>query len=486
VLRVANPDPNDPPARDRATTLLTTVLFACAALSVLAMVSTWGVGWMSDDWLILDRALTRSLVTPEPNHFSLPMALLWWIGGLLDSPIPARVVALACHLTTTLLVLPRTVRLLFPDWDPKAGRWVGLAVLCLSSCVEPLVWACTAGYAIVGLWVNLSVYAHLRWLETERTPWRFASLAAMAGGLLSWEMGVCTPALIVLASFIRRRTPLRSLRDAVPHFSLLVPYVLLKFLLGSMVTLAPYGALRFVGNIAFTPFLALSPWLLSRTHLVAAPGIALAALLLLAFFALAAKGRRRDPLALAAMGFAMLTPVIHGPGPEQRYLYLAAPWLLLATVAAVRAGAPTLKRPVTVALISIWCCLNTANVWRWAAGWREADRVAVQLVKAVVASVPPATEVALINTPDRLPGWGPTHKYWVFRFGLKQALARQDITLRAMGHWTPPDEETLGRRLHTTPVTSDLIHTWQQNGWTVIDCRPPPLEQVTLLKGSGE
>ncbi len=441
---------------------------------------------MSDDWLILKLANDGSSWKPEANHFSLPMGLLWWVGGHFDSPIPARAVALTCHLISTLVVLPRSVQLLFPDWSARAGLLIGLCVLCLSGSAEPLVWACAAGYTVLGLCVNIAIYAHLRWLKAAELSWRLTSVVAVAAGLLTWEMGVCVPLLIVLVSVFKRRRAIESVRDALPHLLLLVPYAALKFSLDSVVTLAPSGPVRIVGNLVFTPLLALSPWLFDRTTLVAWYGAAMAGGLVVCFLGLGFKGRRREPFVLAAMGFAMLSPVLHGPGPEQRYLYLAAPWLLLATAAAGHGIGFNPRKSFTATLIVVWCSLSTANLWRWAGGWRESDRVRVAIIEGIVAAVPPSAEVAVIDAPDRLPGWGPTHKYWIFRFGLKEALAREGVVLRARGHWMPPNEEVLGRRLHTQPMTPDLVTSWEEQGWQIIDCRPAPLERVALMAPSGD
>ena len=93
------------------------------------------------------------------------------------------------------------------------------------------------------------------------------------------------------------------------------------------------------------------------------PGI----VLLLALGALLIRGRARTPLALLLMGYVALLPVIYGPGPEQRYLYLAAPWLLLGAVSAARAGGVNSRRRLAVAVVCCWAALSAFSFWRWAA-----------------------------------------------------------------------------------------------------------------------
>ncbi len=461
--------------------ILTWVLGLCAAASVLAILSTWGVGWISDDWRLLERAWEVSFFLPEENHVSAYLAFVWWSGGVLDSPVPARALALLCHGIALLGVLPRIVRALFPDWDPRAGLWVALGALCLSSCAEPLVWACTSGYAGVGSCLLFAVYAHLRWLEDPSPRWRLAGVGAAFAGLLVLEYGILAAPLLALVSWSRERSLTRCARDVWPYLLLLVPYGLLKLGLESTVVLQPREPLRIAGNVGYTPFLALSPWLFHRDTLVALPGVAMAGGTLLGLAALLIRGRRRTPLALLLMGYVVLLPVIYGPGPEQRYLYLAAPWLLLGTVAAAHAAGVTAKRRLALALVCAWAISSVFSLWRFAGHWREAGRVECAVLDALVeAAGEPPRAVVVLNAPDRLPDWGPTHKYWLFRVGLREALARRGVDLVVQAHFGEPDPELLGLQVNTPRATLGAIEAWQSAGYLVLDCAPAPIERVVV------
>lgn len=447
------------------------LLVVAAVVGLAAVVSCWTVGWVSDDW-VLRRVYRKTWLLAQRDHLSLVDSFLWHLGFVFGSPLPVRLLAMGCHLLTLLIVFPRVIRGLFPRWEPATGLWVGVGVLSLSSCIEPLVWACAAPYALVGLLIMATVAAHLRWLEDEGRGWRFLSVATMALGLVTWEFAVAAAPLVVLTSWMRGRSALRSVRDGMPQLLLLLLYLGAKIAFGSTVTPALSGPVRLVGNILYTPLLTLSPVFFDRQFLLSPLAMLLATATLGALLLGALRSRTRTVPGCLVAAYVPLLPVLAASGPQQRYLYLAAPWMVLAAVAAVaESGLSPRTRRNFVSLAVVVALVGGANQWRFAADWKQAAAMADRTRTSIaVAVVDPAQPVVVLNAPDRLPGWGPTRKYWVWRLGLIDGMAERGIDVVALAHTLPFDSERLGA-VPSSPVAGpDQIRQWQASGRLVVDC----------------
>lgn len=463
----AQPQPErESPERAPARHPLLEATLALGALAVLvAAVSCWGVGWLQDDWRLLARARAHSWVLPEPNHLSLPQGLLWWLGDRTGSPLPARLAALAAHLLSYLVLLPAVARALRPGLSVAVARQVGLLGLCAWVALDPLIWACTAAYALTLPWLLLAIWLHLRGARpTDRQ--RLASLGCLAAALLTWELAVVGPPLLALASLARGDRPRAALRGALPAAALLLPYLGLKLLLGSTETLAPRGPLRLAMNLGATPLLLASPLPWPRGPLLGPLGLAAAAL---AWVGVLALGRQRQRGWSLALGLAPLLPVLTGPGPEARYLYLCVPGAALA----VRLGLADLTaaraRRLGALALGAWVALSAGSAWASAARWRAADRLARAVLEEAGAAGGP---LALIDAPDRLPGWGPCWKHPVWRLGLREALAARGVTLVGRAHVAPADPEMQGLWPATPALTPALGREWARAGVQVRRVQP--------------
>jgi hypothetical protein len=227
-----------------------TWLLALGAAAVLAaLLSTWGVGWVQDDWRILDRARRLRWLLPETNHLSVPMAAVWWTCGRTGSPLPTRVAALLVHLGSYLLLVPALARALVPDLPRRVALEAGLLGLCVWVSLDPLVWVATVAYALLVPSLLGATLLHLRGLEPDRRGARAASLAVLAAGLLTWELAATAPLLLALAAWARGQAPRAALRSAVPAGAVVLLYAGVKVLAGS------------VTNVIGLPMESLEKWL---------------------------------------------------------------------------------------------------------------------------------------------------------------------------------------------------------------------------------
>jgi hypothetical protein len=282
--------------------------------------------------------------------------------------------------------------------------------------------------------------------------------------------------MVAVLSWFRARRVRQGLRDVVPHALLVIPWVALKIALGSTEPLPVGGPVRLFGHLVAAPLLALSPWPLDRELLTAWPGIVMAGLVLALVLA-AARRVGRPGAALLLLALAPLTPVLVGPGPEARYLFLAAPWLVLVAAAGLReasAGSGGASRAGLLVGLVVCYAISAATTWRTAERWRAADRMASVILDDVTraARAHARPEVVVIDAPDRLPRWGPTSKVPVWRHGLGEALAMRGVQLAARAYTPPGDPEVLGLQPNTEPLSPDTIRDWRARRLLILACRP--------------
>jgi len=450
------------------------LLGAAAAAVVAAAASVGGNGWLSDDHLLLARAGGDAGLLLEARHLSLPRRALWAAAAAGAPPWTFRAVALVAHLLSGLVLVPALAAGLAPAWGPRARRAAGLLFLALPVSLAPLVWPATLAYPLLVPLLLAAAVAHLRWVEGGDRRWRAAALGACATALLTWEQGVAGPPLLALASWSRGRSPRRALADALPALALLLPYVGLKLALGSTEALAPRGPLRALANAAAVPLLQLAPVPLPRAVLLSAAGPALglaaAAALLGAAWRLGRLGA-----ALLLMGALVLGPVLPGPGPAPRYLYLSAPFAALLVVGAARTTPPRpAARTALLAALGLWAALAAGTAWGAAAAWRRADAEAGAVLAAIerAAGAHDARTVAVLDAPDRLPGWGPTWRFPVWRHGLEQALAARGLALAGRAHVPPLDVERQGLVPSAPPLDPARVAAWRASGALVLRVEP--------------
>jgi hypothetical protein len=362
-----------PPTASR---LLLAIATLGAAAAVVALLSCWNVGWLSDDWVLLD-GVQHGAFLEELRHVTVPRRALWWASMHGAGPWLFRLVAIGCHVAASLVVLPRLGRLFFPAWPIATGYVAGLGLLGLPVAFDAMVWPATVAYPILELELLAVAYAHLRWLRGGGRAWRVGSVLATAAALGTWELGISAPLVVAVLSVLTAARGRRAIRDVAPHALLLGPWLVLKLGLSSTARLEWLGVTRLVGHVLAAPLLALSPWPLNYRFLTSPAGAVLAVAVFV--LALAAAWRvSREGTALLTLAVAVLLPVLPGPGPEARYLMLAAPWLVLLATAAtrdvvVRSG-PAGYVVLALAFVGFYGVAGAASWWM-AARWRTAGAI---------------------------------------------------------------------------------------------------------------
>lgn len=446
---------------------LVLVALGLAALArLVAATSTWPLDWRADDVLLLASAREGGLPL-ERAHLSAPRDLVLLACARLDvGPWLPRALALAAHLAAGLLLVPRLARRL--GLDAWTGRAAGLFILALPATFEPLAWPCTCAYPLLECSLLGLACAHLAALDGVARA-RAASVGATLVALLTWELGASAPLVVLALSWARGRTPREAAADVAPHLALVLAWAAVKLALGSVALPLARDPVRVAGNVAFTPLLLLSPLPLRRELLTSLPG-ALLAVGALALLALAARrAGDRAGRALAALPWVPLLPLLAGPGPESRNLLLAAPWAaLLLARAAPRASWPL------VAAVVVWSGCAGATSLLAASRWREADREARAVVDGVLSAARArgAREVAVVDAPNRLPGWGPTWKVHVWSLGLAERLRPEGVVVVAQAPRAPVDPERHGLRLDVAPLTTADLAAWRARGALVVAWDP--------------
>jgi len=146
---------------------------------------------------------------------------------------------------------------------------------------------------------------------------------------------------------------------------------------------------------------------------------------------------------------------------------LSDDWVLLA-------GAQQGGYVVLVLAFVAFFSVTGAASWWMAARWRAAGVISRDVLDGVtrLARADGRRDVVVIDAPDRMAGWGPTWKVWVWRNGLPDALAMYGLRLVAQVHTAPGDPEVLGLRPSTAAWTPEDRARWQASNLLVLFCRP--------------
>ena len=64
-------------SRSTGPRLLVAVAAVGAAAAVVALLSCWNVGWLSDDWVLLD-GVQHGAFLEELRHVTVPRRAVWW------------------------------------------------------------------------------------------------------------------------------------------------------------------------------------------------------------------------------------------------------------------------------------------------------------------------------------------------------------------------------------------------------------------------
>ena len=426
---------------------------------------------MSDDWCLLASAHTGAWQL-EAHHLSFPRRLLFaLVINTNAGPELVRAVAGLCLLVANLVLFPGVVCRLYPDWSRLRAHSVGLATLVLSTSLEATIWPAICAYPMLLCCLHAIARYHLDWLRTQESRWRVASILATCAAMCTWELGVGAIPLVVALSFGQGR-PLRRIGwDLVPHALIAVGYVAVKLIIGSS-DVPLRDLVRILGNTTYTPLLQLSPLPLTHGFLTSVGGAA-SALAALIIVGAAAFSLGRRGWALLAIPFALLAPVLLGPGPAQRYLLITAPWFVLLLWAAALAPHRSWRWGMLgTVILAVLAPVHLATTARTVKDWHRAAAAAERLEEDLTRAASGVEAVVALNVADRLPGWGPTYNIPIWRNGLPQRMSEMGIEVVARGITNPPDPEVLGIQLTAPIVGHEELDAWRRRGVRVLDARP--------------
>jgi hypothetical protein len=410
------------------------LLCACAVALYWPALS---LGFLSDDFVLVDRAMQWNVTAVTPELFR-PLPMLGWAlllhtgagaGGL-------HLLSLLLHGTNAYL----TTRLV-AQWVPDV-RWsiaAGLLVLAAPLSPEAVVW-CSGVFDVAATTLVLaSILIARKYATAPSFGTRLQFAIATVAAVLSKETAAIGPALVGLDGWTRRRLPRSLWMDAGVLAAVIVLFSAIRLR-------SAFGAARLpiskflVQRGVFGVFGGLAvPWhadVVSRFPWLPIIG-SIAVIFLVTVFFIERSSRRRIDAVAAGVAWLLIAilpvwPILAvGTDLQQsRYLYLPAiGWAaLLVTMAA-----PTPTRPLLVGRLAVaavvavialgaWGTRLHLRPWIEAAGLRDRVEAAARRDERLNA----CGMITLQDLPDSVKG------AYVFRNGTREAFARDlhlDVTV---------------------------------------------------------
>lgn len=326
------------------------------ATAVVAALVIAAVGWIyrvavhgyffNDDFQWLQMAMRFDVAhlfrVEQYSHFYRPVVEAYFtIGYRLFGcdPYPFHLASVAIHLLTGLVVF-----LFARAFARRADFALICAVIFLvqPSYVDAVAWVGAITDQLPALWYVLTLFLHLRYLQTGRRVFVVTALAAFVVCLMTAEMSATLLAAMLLLEWAvggeagRPSTWRRMLRKTpvyLPFVVVLAAYLALAFSVNSRSYLVTEGHYR-LGWHAVPNMLWYVVWLyVGKQGMVSYLTIGALAVLLLA------RGTPRVRFAVCWLALTLLPPSLFTWGNVGRYLYLpAVPFTLLLCEGLVGAG----------------------------------------------------------------------------------------------------------------------------------------------------
>ena len=404
-------------------------MFCVTAVALYA--PSLSIGWLSDDFGLIDRAAGWNVSAISPIFFR-PIPLAVW-GVLLHTgagPGVLHLLNVVLHGTVAYL----TARLV-AGWAP--GRsWAALAgLLMLSAPLAPEVVAWCAGFfdVLAAALVLACVLTAQSYDASTRAVTRLQFLALGVAAVFSKETAAIVVVLVAANAWRRRSLP-RALALDLTALTLVILAIGITRWIGSPhVNEAPLSLNLIEGAVSGTvgafvaPFSAAVflqwPWL---------PAVSSLAVIVLVLRFAIASGPARDWRALVEglvwifMPVAVVLPIF-ALAPDlqgSRYLYFSTVgWatVVVALASAPRPGFARLARLLAWTLVA----LNIAGTSLHLRPWREAAAIRDEVMRAAAQDdrIRACADVALIDLPDSTQG------AYIFRNSVKEAFQRAGIVV---------------------------------------------------------
>lgn len=358
------------------------------------------VGFISDDWSLLQRAETGSIFSVmEQHHYSPFIAAIYKATAYFRlSPIWIHLLAFMIHGINIFLVTVLCGRL----GMTKGEKWIVSTLFALSPAgFESLAWCCAIGYVLCSTWILLAIRLTIasKDLVMPKYPYRLAFLQLLA--FATWDWGILlTPLAVCVKWFYCRQWEIKPFYlSSFIWGAVLLAKKLAGFSMGYEMN-SPLEALK---NIAASFMLIIWPEF-SRSFYTSYLGGALGVLSVLLFLWLAFK----DRISLVGLLLFILAtiPVALLSYPQSRYVYLSAIFLYWVLARFCHQGVLGKAFALIYIVGSLSWTIERRDMWI------EADLQAKFYKKSVESANQVYEKLALANVPDQVTGfdrvWLPT------------------------------------------------------------------------------
>lgn len=289
------------------------------------------VGLLSDDFVLVQHALAWEVGEVAPQLFRpLPMfvwALIVHLGG---GPVALHALNILLHATNAFLAMR-----IAAAWVP--GRWwttaAGFMVLAAPLGPEAVVWAAGVFDLFAAAFIMAAVLVARRYQDHPRIGDRLLLLTVSVAALLSKEIAVVVPMLVLLDCWVRRSLPRALVADLALVAAVVAAFA--AFRLASHTGLvAPAFSKYRVQRLVFDSFGSLAaPWHVDfiRAAAIVRPVNALAVICLVSAFFVNRGARWRSISGLAGAAWVLVSVIpllslfyVGAQLEGARYLYLAA------------------------------------------------------------------------------------------------------------------------------------------------------------------
>lgn len=412
---------------------LDTTLFAFLLLILLIALygeAVGAIGFLSDDWALIQRAgLTPFWMPAEQHHYSLVINLLF--KGVAQGNLSAfsiHLLAFFFHALNSFIIFFFVRDIL--KRKPLEAQLVAALFAISPAGLEAITWCCAAGYVLCSFWILLALYTFWK-SGNSPAPLSHANLLAclQLGAFLCWDWGlVLAPGLAIQCLMSLDQSQGNSLRRLYALWPLLTIWAMLvvfKRAIGQDFGYAVNTPWQMLANFISVPLLSLLPQF-TKAFYTSFAAMALSVFFFSAMLWTAGRKGCETAKALFLLFIVWQLPLVLLGYPQSRYFYLLSfPVYFImvefmreiACLSVAKAGKklkiliPCLYRVLGVAMalgiLFVYFTWSHERVIWWVNASEQSQSIYVQIEAAAERELKP---LAVINMPDR---YGPEGIIWL-------------------------------------------------------------------------
>lgn len=402
---------------------MTPLIIMYFIVMILFFIGPVHVGFLSDDFDLIDRASrTKWLYPLEVHHWSPILATLFKAtsAGIIGRTTWC-ILAFLTHCINISLVWAILTRRLKVD---KLQAWAItlLFTLCPAG-FEAISWSCAVGYPLVTMFILISFYYVCR-DEIDFGDKAMSGLLALLQiiALQVWDWGILLfPILMlcfashILAAEDRKVAFFRGLRALWPAFICLMIYITTKSITGQSFGYTLHiNIVNSIRTLITTPLWGLYPDGSAAFYKSTYKHLVTVCIISILFYASIKDSRIR---LLTSIFILCQLPYIFLSYPESRYFYIGSFFLYSSIVLCMGfIKTPRYRIGLTVLLVLVSAIMSINRALLWKGAFRESDRIRMSIDN--FADQTHCKQLVVINLPDR---YGPKGMMWrpyVWRNGL--------------------------------------------------------------------